>query len=63
MTIWILGGLAFADWVTPHPNIGGLWQYVVLWLIIFGLNMAYAGIFMAAIRDTREPRDVRQPPD
>src|SRR4051812_7878919 len=32
MTAWILGGPAVADWVTPHFNIGGVWQYVVLWM-------------------------------
>ena len=40
-TVWWLGGPAVADWVTPHFNIGGVWQYVVLWLVIFGLGYAY----------------------
>jgi hypothetical protein len=51
MTVWILGGLAVADWVTPHFNIGGVWQYVVLWLVIFGLQMAYWKIVTATTRD------------
>jgi hypothetical protein len=41
LTGWLLGGLAVADWVTPHFDIGGVWQYVVLWLVIFCLQLAY----------------------
>jgi hypothetical protein len=39
--VWWIVGLAVADWVTPHFNIGGVWQYVVIWLVIFGLNHSY----------------------
>jgi hypothetical protein len=41
LTGWLLGGLAVADWVTPHFDIGGVWEYVVLWLVIFCLGLAY----------------------
>ena len=39
--VWWLVGLAVADWGSAHFNIGGVWQYVVLWLFIFGVNYAY----------------------
>jgi hypothetical protein len=52
MTVWIVGGLAIADWGTPHFNIGGVWQYVVLWLVIFGLNGAYWKIVTTVTHDS-----------
>src|SRR3954467_506450 len=59
MTLWLLGGPAVADWVTPHFNIAGVWQYVVLWLVIFGLGHAYWKIVEATTRgpDTDHQQD------
>jgi hypothetical protein len=39
--VWTLLGPGIADWVTPHFDIGGIWQYAVLLLVDFGLAMAY----------------------
>jgi MFS family permease len=48
---WMLVGPAVADWVTPHFNIGGVWQYAVLLLAIFGLALAYSKIVMTVTGD------------
>jgi hypothetical protein len=41
IVVWVFVGPAIADWVTPHFNIGGAWQYVVLVVVNFGLGFAY----------------------
>ena len=51
LTVWVLVGPAVADWVTPHFNIGGVWQYLVLWLVILGLGFAYWKVVTALTRD------------
>jgi hypothetical protein len=52
LTGWVLGGLAVADWITPHFDIGGVWQYAVLWLVIFCLGFAYWKIVTTVVPDS-----------
>jgi hypothetical protein len=44
-TIWIFAGPALADWATPDFNIGGLWQYAVLIVVLFALAFALWRLF------------------
>jgi hypothetical protein len=53
LTVWVFVGPAVADWVTPHFNIGGVVQYVVLWLVILLLGLAYWRAVTALTHDPK----------
>lgn len=49
--VWMLASPAIADWVTPHFNIGGIWQYAALVLLDIGLAAAYSKIITTFVAD------------
>jgi hypothetical protein len=38
---WIFISPALADWITPHFDVGGVWQYLVLLAVLFLTAMTY----------------------
>jgi hypothetical protein len=54
--IWLLVGPAVADSATTEFNVGGLWQYVVLVVVLFGVAFALWPVWRAAGRIGRYRR-------
>jgi hypothetical protein len=38
--LWVVAGLAVADWVTPNFDIAGVWEYCALWLVVLSVQIA-----------------------